>query len=1654
MLTADPELEVCNIYTAFYAEERQVPDSPVHQSHSSSQKLRRRSSRVTLAGNTIPAARQQKRMRESFGGEAQNQGLSSSLQGKSRRSVSKFRSTEDEEAMALRLDPDFGMSETRSSRRISSLLARTELNSNQDRVSHGEYARSFAGASGSLTVSLRRGQSLGGSNERSSFKSRLRNRASTSATASRYSIDNVSFLTGADNTMTESSRADNGLPQSAQGDGELFFRKIGVFPITDSGFEVFAGPKHRSHRPRVVTLVDDRGSAKDHARKLCMYVIDKGNSRLLILDFLVRSSHQHANPQRSNSLQNRSSKQASWNVQLKDRTVFAQSIIDAAKMHDQETSRLAVLQKASSTAYTISLYHVSGGSISVQVPTLPQSLKDRLGPWSGQEHVASQLSMPRIKFIGLDHGNCNGFVSVEDNMHRRHRLQIRIRPRNNYVFKILRACDESLYTGYGAKLLSSRSIFDLWALTLEYLCTEQKIPAAELEWNAMVVTLFGILLAPFSSNLPADQEETTSGAQDHPHSDWASMQLYQKNRRPRVHERWSHPSSSYFIQEGFCEKSSFVVDCANQARRLLRSNYGFNFIPYQFAEFNAHHGAEVLQLAYGFEVALKQLQTEEQTNIFSRESSGIVSAGLTPVLAQIQYWFTYASETRSLAVPATADLALYHFEYRSLLTGDRATQVRRRSGSTQTIEQELQAYTMSSPELGSGVPAFRSPHGVTGRLASALSPSLPIIHALDRTYGRHSAVELNMQAAVPDIPISTLHSLPEAVATYCREVFANLREHPPSVCDSTLLRLLGREDLEMLIKGSQPDDGALNLYRSRHHGLAILRTLPAHGDVRAICAMAAKADSLREFSGIAANRHLITMQIFSKDRRFIEAAILLDPLAVSVNKCPPEAGQSESDWLSREKEVAQRVAMRTWSLPSGQAFIYFQGRKPMATERIHLPTFQNAAKMRPSDRTVTVDKTFFTEDKTAWAFFHSGVNVGLSIAADAKGIDTSWIAFNKPTDLGNRHAGLLLGLGLNGHLKSLAKWLAFKYLTPKHTMTSIGLLLGLAASHMGTMDTLATRLLSVHITRLLPQGAAELNLSPLTQTVGLMGIGLLYYRTQHRRMCEVMLSEIENTVLEDTSGTATVLRDEGYRLAAGLALGFINVGRGHDLSGLHDMHITERLLSVAVGSREVSKVHILDQATAGATMAIALVFMKSHNEAVARKVDIPDSILQFDYVRPDILLLRTVAKHLIMWDDIKPSLAWISSNLPEPYRPLAGLNIKNPMSTSWLPFYNILTGLCWVLALRHAGTGNEEVRDILRLYLDSFIDLCKLPALLYDAKLTKTTMQKCVDVLAVAAATVMAGTGDLTILRRLRYLHTRIGPSSNATYGSHLATHMAMGVLFMGGGLHSFGRDDLSIAALLCAFYPTWPGDVLDNKNHCQAFRHFWVMAARARCVVPRDVTSGKIISGLKVRVVLKDGKENTVKTPCLLPELDAIKELKVDSEEFWDVKLDFVSSPQHLAAFTRHQTIWLKRKGAVNAGMSKSVHTLKARRNPAAPFDSFGSSTHRIWETLFDLPSLRNLGIDREDLEAILGDDGDEGALEGLNDTEGAADPAVAVDTRLVLAQDVRSANRDRLVGIRMLLNWAKHKRRKGEPMKWLGTEVIEGLEAQILERAEGLQS
>lgn len=175
---------------------------------------------------------------------------------------------------------------------------------------------------------------------------------------------------------------------------------------------------------------------------------------------------------------------------------------------------------------------------------------------------------------------------------------------------------------------------------------------------------------------------------------------------------------------------------------------------------------------------------------------------------------------------------------------------------------------------------------------------------------------------------------------------------------------------------------------------------------------------------------------------------------------------------------------------------------------------------------------------------------------------------------------------------------------------------------------------------------------------------------------------------------------------------------------------------------------------------------------------------------------------------------------------------------------------------------------------------------------------------------VMVGTGELNCLKRLRLAH---GMQSQLTrYGSHLATHMALGLLFLGEGRFSLGTSDSAIACMVAAFYPKFSVLSSDNRAYLPALRHLWVLAVEPRCLIARDVDTKEVVY-LPMKIRLKDATSPVGMAgfiaPTLIPSLDRVLSIKIDTPRYWPFLLDVANNSRHLNGLLHSQTLFVKRR-------------------------------------------------------------------------------------------------------------------------------------------------
>uniref|UniRef100_A0A0E0HD67 Uncharacterized protein n=1 Tax=Oryza nivara TaxID=4536 RepID=A0A0E0HD67_ORYNI len=553
---------------------------------------------------------------------------------------------------------------------------------------------------------------------------------------------------------------------------------------------------------------------------------------------------------------------------------------------------------------------------------------------------------------------------------------------------------------------------------------------------------------------------------------------------------------------------------------------------------------------------------------------------------------------------------------------------------------------------------------------------------------------------------------------------------------------------------------------------------------------------------------------YGRDLRLNEVRRLLCSARPVAIQTPTNPSVSDQDL---QQQQLWNFAQRTTALPFGRGAFTLATTYTLLTEALVFPKLVLAGRL-PAQQNATVNLDLSSRSVSefkSWAEFHNGVAAGLRLAP-----------------------------------------------FQEHDITRLGLLLGLAASNRGTMHPAISKMLYFHVPSRHPSSTPELELPTLLQ--GEIG----------RR-----------------SGGDNVLEREGYAVAAGSALGLVALGRGSNAFGFMDTFL-DRLFEY-IGSKEVYHEKHLNAAIAadeqsgntgqmmegaqinvdvtapGAIIALALIFLKAESEEIAARLSVPNSHFDLQYVRPDFVMLRIVARNLILWNRIQPTKDWVESQVPSFVNFGVSNTSQEAMDSDELDsealfqaYVNIVTGACIALGLKYAGSRNSDAQELLYAYAVHFLNEIKHISIQTASILPKGllqhvdrgTLELCLHLIVLSLSLVMAGSGHLQTFRLLRYLRGRSSAEGQVS--------LAIGFLFLGGGTHTFSTSNSAVAALLITLYP------------------------QPRWIQTVDVDTGlPVYCPLEVTVAETEYYDETnycEVTPCLLPERSVLKNIRVCGPRYW----------------------------------------------------------------------------------------------------------------------------------------------------------------------------
>jgi len=448
--------------------------------------------------------------------------------------------------------------------------------------------------------------------------------------------------------------------------------------------------------------------------------------------------------------------------------------------------------------------------------------------------------------------------------------------------------------------------------------------------------------------------------------------------------------------------------------------------------------------------------------------------------------------------------------------------------------------------------------------------------ASGRSISDDTVVQLLIDEGMNDA-VALRDELPAGLALPLMEVLHRCRDNP-QICalaswSSDAWSLIGRTDMS-----KQRSQQVTPRPQSE-----VIESLPAYGQQYQDLLADADKDGILPLE--------VTSSVLFPDNRVHEVGKLLRssrPIYLLVPRAP-EVSDHDYERLKQERLLV--LCRRSFAVPLGRGMLTLGNLKPIPADPLPVPVLCLCGRVPPTNATLALDTTSSPADMDVWPAFHNAVAAGLRLPYNEhtseetlRQVTRSWIVYNgsstqasaqqnasnaetaeSQTPVSHAQGGLLMALGLRGHLSTLKMTDIYDYLTDGVVTTTVGVLIGMAANKRGSCDPAVSKMLCLHIPSLLPASFTGIDVASPAQAAAVTGIGLLYQGSSNRMMTEFLLEEMGKRPTNDS-----IMPDrEAYTLSCGLALGMVNLAKGSHSSGafdgLTDLDLGERLHRLIVG---------------------------------------------------------------------------------------------------------------------------------------------------------------------------------------------------------------------------------------------------------------------------------------------------------------------------------------------------------------------------------------------------------------------------------------------------------------------------------------------------------
>ena len=697
--------------------------------------------------------------------------------------------------------------------------------------------------------------------------------------------------------------------------------------------------------------------------------------------------------------------------------------------------------------------------------------------------------------------------------------------------------------------------------------------------------------------------------------------------------------------------------------------------------------------------------------------------------------------------------------------------------------------------------------------------------------------------------------------------------------------------------------------------------------------------------------YYLTKIKFNQDNRIEEVNRLLSPTRILKIESTVLKNVEDLNLLEQDKFIlVYKNLIKQYTSCVGNGALNLNTIKTFPKETLIITPLNTQCLLTSEETTYKFNKNSdFLGDKdfSDWPQFHNGVAQSLKLSTENfnnKSYIRNWILFNKPDKANFEHGGFLLGMGLLKQLDSLYATDVYQYMKTTHEGVTIGILLGKSASKLGSMEETLSRTLCLHISFLIPT-SLEISIPMNIQCSAVIGIGLLYLKSDNRLMTEMLINQIGKISNNNDKGF-DLKHLNSYNLSLGFAIGLINLGHGK-LNSKHENNYEDKIFSMIYLNNNKSsgnernlldnngsilnnqtnnntnnqnnKMININQTTPAGFACLTLYYLQTKNNNILSRIKTPENLYQLDSFKPFHLYLAILCKNLISWDNITSSINWVKENIPNFIQFLhessladisddinynSKINLIDFSQISTCYFYSLSAGLM-SLGFKYCGTNNNDVCKIIIYYIKNVLlkasvvnDIIIRENVKFEEgnkrAISKKNLDECLCISAYALSLVMSGSGNLDCLKILKIIRKKVsaGVSGEADFknfyaGFVTAINHAIGILFLGNGGLILNRNINSLAFLYISTFPIFNKTLNDNDRYLQPLRHLYVLACENKLFETRDVDTNNIIQ-TKINVEYLNGSVIELMTPINLENFDFVKRIYMkNNENYLDMEIN-----------------------------------------------------------------------------------------------------------------------------------------------------------------------